>query len=311
MQCKHCGFAIGEDDHRCQRCGRRLSGVVVAAPPGYSGANALAITAAPDTLDTQEFLLARAAAVGQTTAELPAQSTLFASQPAQTPRNVIQFDRWQRQQPGGSFILQKPAAPPPGVPHVPRTTPRTQKKHTPGKTTVEQATLDFVPAPSSKGRKLKTEVDAQIFCDQPVATTTHRFVASSIDAAMILIGFGLIVTIVQVMGGSFGVGKQFWITLTASLALVSMFYGLVWAIAGRETPGMRSTDLQLITFDGFPVDARSRALRLASTWLSFCSAGLGLLWAVADEEHLTWHDHISKTFPTIREVPRSFVKARR
>ena len=39
-----------------------------------------------------------------------------------------------------------------------------------------------------------------------------------------------------------------------------MFYGLIWAIAGRETAGMHWTDLQLITFDGFPVDARSRAV---------------------------------------------------
>ena len=30
------------------------------------------------------------------------------------------------------------------------------------------------------------------------------------------------------------------------------------------------------------------------------SAGLGLLWSLADEESLTWHDHMSKTFPTIR-----------
>ena len=26
--------------------------------------------------------------------------------------------------------------------------------------------------------------------------------------------------------------------------------------------------------------------------------GLGLVWALVDEENLTWHDHISKTFPT-------------
>jgi hypothetical protein len=24
-----------------------------------------------------------------------------------------------------------------------------------------------------------------------------------------------------------------------------------------------------------------------------------LVWALVDEESLTWHDHISKTFPTI------------
>jgi hypothetical protein len=25
---------------------------------------------------------------------------------------------------------------------------------------------------------------------------------------------------------------------------------------------------------------------------------LGMLWALVDEEALTWHDHMSKTFPT-------------
>ena len=174
-----------------------------------------------------------------------------------------------------------------------------------------QGTLDFIPGVPVKGRKLKTNVDAQVFCDQPVATPTHRLVASAIDAAMILIGFGLLAVTFQLLGGSFGSGKMLWIGLAAALALVTMLYGLIWAIAGRETAGMRFTDLQLITFDGFPLDSRSRALRFASAWLSFCSGGLGLFWAVADEENLTWHDHISKTFPTIREVPRTFVRQRR
>jgi hypothetical protein len=32
------------------------------------------------------------------------------------------------------------------------------------------------------------------------------------------------------------------------------------------------------------------------------------VWALADEETLTWQDHISKTFPTIRETAGSFVR---
>jgi uncharacterized RDD family membrane protein YckC len=310
MDCKHCGFGIGDDDHRCQRCGRRVTGVVIAAPPGYSGANALAMAAvagaAPTpTLDTQEFLrvrLEQKLAANQT-APTPVQSALFAGQHAGQQPKVIQFDQWRRQP-------SAPAAAPVIDPVPSRPTQRKQAKHTPGKSTVEQATLDFIPAPPSKTRKLKTDVDAQIFCDQPVATTTHRFVASSIDAAMILIGFGLVVVTVQLLGGTFGTGRDFWMGLGATFALVAVFYGLIWAIAGRETAGMHFTDLRLITFDGFPLDASSRALRFASSWLSFCSAGLGLLWAMADEENLTWHDHISKTFPTIRETPRSFVKQR-
>ena len=273
---------------------------------------------ANDTLDTQEFLRvrmekhlveeARAMAASASAASGPAQSTLFSNQAgtvAQPPK-VIQFDQWRRQATVATTVVTPPIANP-----APQRPARAKAKHTPGRSTVEQARLDFIPPPPSKTRKLKTDVDAQIFCDQPVATTTHRFVAAAIDGAMIFIAFGVIVLAVELMGASFGEGKQFWMTLGATFTLVSMFYGLIWAIAGRETAGMHFTDLRLITFDGFPVDGRSRALRFASTWLSFCSAGLGLVWAVADEENLTWHDHISKTFPTIREVPRNFVKQRR
>jgi uncharacterized RDD family membrane protein YckC len=298
MRCKHCGFVNGEDDHRCLRCGRRLSGVVIAAPPGYSGANALAASVMMSD-DTAEFPPARQ--------DGPAQPTLFANSPAShysqaspgSGLNVIPFDRRERR----STSRQTPPAAAPQH--------RVSARKSSGPPADAQGTLDFIPASPVKGRKLKTDVDAQVFCDQPVATPTHRLVASAIDGVIILFGFGLLIALFEVMGGRFGVGKALWIGMAAVLALVSMLYGLIWAIAGRETAGMRLTDLQLITFDGFPVDPRSRALRFASTWLSFCSGGLGILWAVADEENLTWHDHISKTFPTIREVPGTFVRQRR
>lgn len=291
MHCKHCGYVNGEDDHRCLRCGRRLSGIVVAAPPGYSGANALA-TAVVLTNDKEEL-----ASVQQATAAQPALFANYLESFSGAAPNVIPFDRRPRLQPVSS-------APPAAATPIPQ---KVRKPPAPDK----QGTLDFIPAPLLKSRKLKTEVDAQVFCDQPVATPAHRFVASVIDGVIILFGFVLLLTMFQVLGGSFGSGKTLWIGLASVFALVSMLYGLIWAIAGRETAGMRLTDLQLITFDGFELDASSRALRFASTWLSFCSGGLGLLWAIADEENLTWHDHISKTFPTIREIPGTFVRQRR
>jgi uncharacterized RDD family membrane protein YckC len=296
MQCKHCGFLNGEDDHRCLRCGRRLRGTVIAAPPGYSGANALAAAAlmqdAVQANDTREF--------PPITAEAPAQTPLFIH-PSQ---KVIPFDQLQR------HATSRQAVPPPPLeePAPKRTPAKRPAARKPAGPPVEQATLDFIPGAPARARKLKTDVEAQVFCEQPVATPMHRFIAAAIDAAIVLIGFGLLLGIMEALGGSLGRGRTFWMALAGVLALVALFYGLIWAIAGRETAGMRATDLQLITFDGFPLDARSRALRFASAWLSFCSGGLGIVWAMADEENLTWHDHISKTFPTVREVPRTFVK---
>jgi uncharacterized RDD family membrane protein YckC len=306
MHCKHCGFANGEDDHRCLRCGRRVRGVVVAAPPGYSGANALAVEPAMDD-DSREMTL-------DTQTGMPAQAAMFT---VPSPK-VIPFDRIQRQATGRNGAAVAAAA---AQRTAQRKTVRSAAQnaaqaahptaHQTTHQTIHQTTLDFIPALPSSNRKLKTNVDAQIFCDSPVATPTHRFVASAIDAALILIGFGVTAMSYVLLGGSFGAGRMFWTGLGGTLGLVAVFYGLVWAIAGRETFGMAFTDLRLITFDGFPLDGRNRALRFASSWLSFCSGGLGLIWAAVDEESLTWHDHISKTFPTIRETPRSFVKQRR
>jgi len=66
----------------------------------------------------------------------------------------------------------------------------------------------------------------------------------------------------------------------------------------EESAGARWTGLRFINFDGSPIDRRERAIRFAAACLSFFSAGLGVLWSLADEEGLTWHDHMSKTFPT-------------
>jgi uncharacterized RDD family membrane protein YckC len=314
MHCKHCGFVNGEDDHRCLRCGRRLSGVVIAAPPGYSGANALAQAVVMN--DTQEFAPVKAATSTSTASTTSEHPMLFppSAQSGRPGQNVIPFDQLLREasvRSGARVAVDQPPPPPPAA-AVPPTHVRVRKSPAalPARPDV-QGTLDFIPGVPLKARRLKTDVDAQVFCDQPVATPTHRAVASAIDAAVILIGFGVLLGTFSLLGGNFGAGRMLWIGMGAALSLVTMLYGLIWAIAGRETAGMHFTDLQLITFDGFPLDSRSRALRFASAWLSFCSGGLGLLWAVADEENLTWHDHISKTFPTIREVPGTFVKQRR
>ena len=85
-----------------------------------------------------------------------------------------------------------------------------------------------------------------------------------------------------------------------------MFYGILWIWAGRETIGMRMTGLRLIDFDGLQPGRRDRVLRSLAACLSFCAGGIGLLWALVDEEKLAWHDHMSKTFPTFQESNSTF-----
>jgi uncharacterized RDD family membrane protein YckC len=268
--------------------------MAVAAPTGYSGANALAPQF--EANESQDFMPLPDLA--------PQQATLFTGR---GPK-VIPFDRLQRQAPPGKTQPAARSAQQTPEPHAgkSRQTTRSERTQT-NRTAVNQGQLDFLSSAPAQ-RTLKTDVPAQIYCNRPVATPTHRFVAGAMDTAMVLMGFGLFVGITELMGGSFGSGKLFWAMIALSFILISVFYGLAFALSGRETAGMHWTDLQLITFDGFPVDGKSRAARVASTWLSFCSGGLGLVWALADEETLTWQDHISRTFPTIRETAGTFVR---
>jgi uncharacterized RDD family membrane protein YckC len=170
--------------------------------------------------------------------------------------------------------------------------------------------LEFLPPAPQIPRTLKTTVEAQIFCDAEVATPMHRSVAAFLDSAMIAIGCGIFVAIFQVFGGSVRVDTFDLGVLSSALILITLFYGFLFAFSGRETAGQSWAELRLINFDGLPPDRTSRFLRFLGCWLSFCACGIGVLWSLLDEENLTWHDHMSKTFPTLREIDSSFFRER-
>ena len=79
----------------------------------------------------------------------------------------------------------------------------------------------------------------------------------------------------------------------------------------RDSPGKRWTHLRLTNFDGYPPDRMPhRLVRWAASTLSVAAVAAGVLWAMVDEESLTWHDHISKTFLTLREPESNFFRQR-
>jgi len=144
-------------------------------------------------------------------------------------------------------------------------------------------------------------VEAVIFCEFPVATTLHRAVAAALDWSMVLIGYGLFLGAVRALGCELTLSKTSLMVYGAMWLMLGFAYGLCFAICGADTPGMIWTRLRVTTFDGFPPEIRQRVGRLVATSLSRCTV-LGLLWSLADEESLAWHDHISGTFPTPREA---------
>jgi uncharacterized RDD family membrane protein YckC len=160
-----------------------------------------------------------------------------------------------------------------------------------------QQSLDF-HAGAISAASLGTEVEAVIYCDAPVALPVHRLMAVAGDASMIAIALGLFLAIFYMSGGRVAFTKSSLVLFGGVIAAVVFLYRVLWCLGGGDTPGMRFAGLRLVDFDGRRPAREQRTIRLAASVLSIISAGLGLVWALVDEENLTWHDHISKTFPT-------------
>jgi len=173
-----------------------------------------------------------------------------------------------------------------------------------------QASLEFLQPLPPAPKRLSTTVEAMIVCDAEVAAPMHRACAAAVDASWILMACGIFLTVFHFLGGPFPAKKPVILVMAAAGLLIAMFYGFIWVCAGRRTPGMRALHLTLINFDGYPADSASRWLRYMGECLSYFAGGLGLLWAILDEESLAWHDHISKTFPTFHGPETSFVRRR-
>jgi uncharacterized RDD family membrane protein YckC len=190
-----------------------------------------------------------------------------------------------------------PSRPPAGS-DTPSRRSRPAAPRTPRRDPNSQQSLDFYSEQGSSASSLGTEVHAVIYCDAPVALPAHRMIAAAFDASMILIAVGIFLAVFFLSGGMLMLSKQNAPFLISVAVLLGMFYRFLWVLGNGETPGMRFAGLRTVNFDGRTPDRDQRAFRQVSSLLSVLSAGLGLVWALVDEENLTWHDHISKTFPT-------------
>jgi uncharacterized RDD family membrane protein YckC len=82
----------------------------------------------------------------------------------------------------------------------------------------------------------------------------------------------------------------------ASVVLAALLYQTFFLMVIHATPGMLYAGIGLCTFDDEqPTRAQLRD-RLTAMLVSLLPVGLGVAWAAFDEEHLSWHDRLSRTY---------------
>ena len=124
----------------------------------------------------------------------------------------------------------------------------------------------------------------------------RRMMATMVDTALILALF---------LGVTFLVASRFdqlpgkyLSEVLAGLAILGLaaLYEWFFLTFAKVTPGMRYAQLSLCTFDEQIPNAPQIKGRLKAMLISVLPLGLGMLWSVFDEDQMSWHDRLSKTY---------------
>lgn len=262
VRCPHCGSLIAEDAHRCDRCGRRLSGASVVFTVDSAAVPALDPVASAPAEPAPRPAHSGAAR----------QVALFDDRPKIIPFETLTGKRVSTRRQPAARREASPAAQPASPARV------------------AQQPLDL-RAPAPRQRKA-------VHDDALVASPSLRLRAALYDVAFCAVGVAIAAATFHFAGGRFLLAGRASLFYSGAVFSLVLFYHLFWCVLGRESAGMRCAGLRVLTFDGHTPTWGQRAGRLILACLGLATAGVGLLWALIDDERLTWHDHVSNTFPT-------------
>jgi uncharacterized RDD family membrane protein YckC len=136
----------------------------------------------------------------------------------------------------------------------------------------------------------------------PVATLRERRRAALIDAACLAFAYGGFLALFGSLGGEFTLSKLSAVVCFSTFAFVYIQYFGLFTIFGGTTPGMMVRGLQVASFTGDAPTAQQLFWRTAGYIISASTFFLGFFWALWDEDAMTWHDRLSRTYLAIPET---------
>jgi uncharacterized RDD family membrane protein YckC len=151
------------------------------------------------------------------------------------------------------------------------------------------------PTPEHVARAAAARAAAEEAPIRPAALE-DRIMAALVDGALSFAGFLIFVFVFSSCTAHPPSGRT---ALAAGfLAFLATFVAYQWLFFrfGESTPGMMYAGIALCTLDDDNPTRPAMQRRVGALLLSALPLGMGLLWAVFDEDHLGWHDRISGTY---------------
>ena len=135
------------------------------------------------------------------------------------------------------------------------------------------------------------------FSEMLVAPVSDRLLAAVVDGALVTLAFVAAAVVVIASTAHPPTGRIALVASGVALLLFGMLYQFLFLSYAEEgTPGMRYARIALCTFEDDNPSVAQMQKRIPAMLLAALPAGLGLIWAAFDSEHLGWHDRMTRTY---------------
>jgi uncharacterized RDD family membrane protein YckC len=128
------------------------------------------------------------------------------------------------------------------------------------------------------------------------APMSRRLLASFVDCTMIAAVLVAVAAAAAFNLSELPAMRVMGLSTAGALLAIVVAYHTFFMTLTRATPGMKYAGIELNTFSGYTTSRGQRCGRLLALLLSVLPLGLGVVWALFDDGHLTWHDRLSRTY---------------
>ena len=137
----------------------------------------------------------------------------------------------------------------------------------------------------------------------PVAELGRRSCAGLLDIVFLVLSYAGFLALFRWLGGEIVLGKLDLLVYGAAFFLFYAQYFVLFTAFNGSTPGMQLLRLSVVSFEGSAPRPEQLLWRSFGYVIAGGAAWLGFLWALWDEDHLTWQDRVSRTYITAMAAP--------
>lgn len=167
---------------------------------------------------------------------------------------------------------------------------------------------EFVPEGARVPRRVEFVLDSAPRRDEheplavpielPLPPLRRRFVGGLIDAAVLMLAAGVFALIFSRAGGHLTPTPLNLAVLGFIIATLGISYFGAFTAITSTTPGLLWVGIEVRNMSGSHPTPRQAFWRAFGYLVSASALMLGFVWALVDNEGLTWHDRMSDTFLT-------------